>query len=307
MCQIGARVLFHYVVDLMSLNRNREGLTDTASKHVGLLIQFMDEYFGSTARKLRSMLKRREISFDLLWGLYKPNELTYTTCPGTGQPRCVRFVSAQEKVDLYKGKYLSLKCRYLNYDSKRFGEATAELEVDEFSGVRKVGTLNAFPLHLHKDEETVRNQLTECGRRFVSLRGTHHKRYQGEAFYICKGVPHKIHVNSRVMVDVTSFKEANPNYNFSKLQDSSDCSYGQAEHYLWGDVSSWSNSILDKPTPTDELQGGDMLIFSPTVFGYSLRDKKWRKRYTFAPFLANAAWLTDLVVEFAVAGLEDIE
>ena len=269
MCQIDASVLFHYVADLMSLNKNREGLSDTVSKHVGLLVQFMNDRFGAIARKLRSMLKQQEITFDLLWGLYKPNELIYTTCPGTGQPRCARFVSAEEKVDIHKGKYLGVKCRYLNYDGKRFGEATVELEVEEFSRVRKVGTLNAFPLHFHKHEETVRKQLVECGRKFVSLQGTHHKRYQGEAFYVRKGAPHKVHVNSRVIVDATSFKDANPNYSFSKLQESSHSSYGNVIR-LWGDVSSGPNSILDKPIPTEDVQGDDLLIFSPTVFGYSL-------------------------------------
>lgn len=88
------------------------------------------------------------------------------------------------KTSVYKGKYLNIECRYLHNDNKRFGEATIDLEIPEFSGMQKIDTLAAFPLHFHKDEETVRSQLLECGRKFVSLQGIHHRHYHGEAFYV---------------------------------------------------------------------------------------------------------------------------
>lgn len=214
-------MLLHYVTELKSI-RNGQGNDSrdntTVVTHIDLLLQFMNDYFGSNIRRLKSLFQRTEITYDLLWALFKPNAMVYTTCPGSGKPRCVKFVSAEEKSSVYKGKYFSVEYHYLNHDGKRFGEATVTLEIPEFSGVQKIHALDVFPLHFHKDEETVRSELMRYGRKFVSLQGIHHQHYHGAAFYMRKGVPVKFHVKSRVIVDATSFKESNPNYSTPKIQ-----------------------------------------------------------------------------------------
>jgi hypothetical protein len=171
----------------------------TTVTHIDLLLQFMNDYFGSNVRRLKSL-------FHLLWALFKPNIMVYTTCPGSGKPRCVKFVSAEEKNSVYKGKYFNVDCHYLNHDGKRFGEATVTLEIPEFSGVQKIHALDVFPLQFHKEEETVRSELMRYGRNFVSLQGIHHQHYHGAAFYMRKGVPVKFHVKGRVIADATFFQ-----------------------------------------------------------------------------------------------------
>ena len=275
-------------------------------KHVGLLPDFMKDHYGSIARRFQVLFKQREISFDLLWVLYKPNSLIYTTCPGTGKPRCVRFISAEVKTSVHKGKYLNMECRYLHNDSKRFGEATIDLDISEFSWVQKINNLSAFPLRFHKDEEAVRSQLIECGRKFVSLQGLHHRHYHGEAFYMRKGVPIKLHVSSRVMVDAVSLKEANPNYSIPKIQESSDGVHDFAI-LTWEDLSSTaSQSTVERTLSAQDIQHEDLLICSPTVLGYSLQDKLWRTEINL-PFRNGVVSDTLNIVEFAVAELKSIE
>lgn len=102
--QIDPRLLFHYVPTLRSFNKNYESSNSlVVTKHVNLL-EFMEDHYGSTARRLQVLLKQQEISFDLLRGLYRPNDLIHTTCSETEKPRCVRFVSAEVKTSTYKGK-----------------------------------------------------------------------------------------------------------------------------------------------------------------------------------------------------------
>jgi hypothetical protein len=47
-------------------------------------------------------------------------------------------------------RFFKLDCQYLDYDGKVFGEVETSLAVDEFRGVKKINTLNVFPLQYHE-------------------------------------------------------------------------------------------------------------------------------------------------------------
>ncbi len=61
--------------------------------------------------------------------------------------------------------------------------------------------------------------LVECGRKFISLMGVHHCWYKGDAFYMRKGQPIKVHVSSRIMIDAVFFQEANANYTRPRINE----------------------------------------------------------------------------------------
>ena len=167
-----------------------------------------------------------------------------------------------------------MQCCYTNYDSKRVGQATVNLVIPYFSVARKVDTLEAFPLRFHEDEEAVRETLIGRGRIFVSLQGIHHRHYRGQAFYVREDKPIKCHVDGRVIVDATSFRQENPNYLVPMERSRS-----KGELIFWDsfDWPSATQPTLDKHIPAENVQEDDLLIASPTVLGYSLRDQKWRK------------------------------
>ncbi len=91
-----------------------------------------------------------------------------------------------------------------------------------------------------------------------------------------KGVPFKVHVSSRVIVDAASFKEANPNYSIPKIQESSDNVYEFALFICGNPSSTTSQSTVERTLSAQVIQHEDLLICSPTVLGYSLQDKQWR-------------------------------
>ena len=277
--QVDPHILFHYVTELRSC-RDDPGQDScdkvTLSKHINLLLRFLKDHFGSAIPRLRSLLEQAEITYDILWALFKPNAMVYTTCPGTGKPRCARYVQAEEKNSIQKGKYLSIDCRYVYHEGEHFGEAAVVLEIPEFSGTQKIQSLDAFPLRYHQDEETVTSELMRYGRKFVSLQGIHHQHHRGQAFYMRRGVPAKLHVKSRVVVDVISFQESNPNYGMPKLQESSD-GFVEFTTSLWGDES--SQLPPGRPVSVEDMQSENLLICSPTVLGYSLHDKQWAYGY----------------------------
>ncbi|KGM92146.1 uncharacterized protein PADG_11682 [Paracoccidioides brasiliensis Pb18] len=135
--------LYNFLPDLEKKGKNHG---DPRSKHVDLLIGYIKETYASTTQSLLPLLKRGEITYDLLWTIFKPGIFVYSTCPGTGKPRCVIFDAGEEKMKMNGIKYFSLDCRYLDFDGEVFGEAGTQLEVVRFHGPRPIHDLEAFPL-----------------------------------------------------------------------------------------------------------------------------------------------------------------
>ena len=53
----------------------------------------------------------------------------------------------------------------------------------------------------------------------MSLIGTHHRKYKGQAFYREKRDVRKFYLSGRVMVDAASFRDENPNYFFPRVDE----------------------------------------------------------------------------------------
>ncbi|ODH45036.1 hypothetical protein ACO22_00428 [Paracoccidioides brasiliensis] len=141
--------LYNFLPDLEKKGKNHG---DPRSKHVDLLIGYIKETYASTTQSLLPLLKRGEITYDLLWTIFKPGIFVYSTCPGTGKPRCVIFDAGEEKMKMNGIKYFSLDCRYLDFDGEVFGEAGTQLEVVRFHGPRPIHDLEAFPLDHHPNK-----------------------------------------------------------------------------------------------------------------------------------------------------------
>ena len=95
-----------------------------------------------------------------------------------------------EQVTMDNGmEYFHLECHYVDFDGKAFGETSVALAILKFRGIKRINTLDAFPLEYHSNKTRVKANLAECGRKFVSLMGVHHRQYRGDAFYMRKGKP----------------------------------------------------------------------------------------------------------------------
>ena len=69
-------------------------------------------------------MKNGEITYDLLWALFKPSTPVFIVCPGSEQPRCIEYISGKEKVTVQVQQYFHLECRYFDFNGRVFGEAT---------------------------------------------------------------------------------------------------------------------------------------------------------------------------------------
>ena len=175
-------------------------------QHLELLIQYLTDHYAETIKRRNALLDHSEISFDLLWCLFQPNTLVYTTCSGSDQPRCLKFELGQMKVSPQGEVFFQLECRYLDYDGKLFGEVLTSLVIESFRGVKKINTLDVFPLQYHEQKEELKEVLLAYGWKFVSLMGKHHHRYNSFTFVKKDGKPFRFKIGGQIMVDISKFK-----------------------------------------------------------------------------------------------------
>ncbi|KAI5864691.1 hypothetical protein GGS23DRAFT_459532 [Durotheca rogersii] len=230
---IPQNILFNVLPELRSYQQHST-LDNRTSSHLDELIKFTERTYTDTSCHVQSLLAHGEITYDLLWSLFKPNSLLFTTCSGTRKPRCVRHVCGEEKKNMYGAKYWSLDCRYNDFDGKEFGEVSIEVMVPKFHGLKPIHELEAFPIQYHPHFDEVKSELIDCGKRFVSLRGAHHRHCKGAAFFLSKGEPVELHVDSRVMIDTESFKEANPTYRGPKINGAATQRAVSISFFTWG-------------------------------------------------------------------------
>lgn len=89
---------------------------DAMLKHLNLLIKYIRTAYASTTSRLTSLLTNREITYDLLWALFKPNVNMYTTILDAEKPAYYRYNSGKQKITNGGVPYFHVECRYLDFN-----------------------------------------------------------------------------------------------------------------------------------------------------------------------------------------------
>ena len=191
----------------------------TKAAHVKVLVKYLDKDYAETKKTLYPLLEANTITFDLLWALFKSNDIAY--CPtysNPDEPRAFKIEYANKESSFMKGQWYSIEGRYLEYDGKSFGMGTMSVEVEQFKGPRKISSLACYPLRYHKDCDKMKQQLIERGKKFVALKGMNYRFHKGMGFYKKKRQIIKVNINGRVMVDPAIHRRINPNYPISTVK-----------------------------------------------------------------------------------------
>jgi hypothetical protein len=133
---VDPNLLFLYLEDLRAVykrlknkkvtvkkgKKKQQRRNETQRKHLKVLLKYLDKDYASTKKTLYPMLESGLITFDLLWALYKPNTLAYTTTYGSAdEPRAFKIELAEKEFSFMKGEWYSIEGRYLEYDGKIWG------------------------------------------------------------------------------------------------------------------------------------------------------------------------------------------
>ncbi|KAI1855055.1 hypothetical protein JX265_012410 [Neoarthrinium moseri] len=188
-------------------------------RHLRVLVKYLDKDYAQVKKSLYPLLDNGLITFDLCWALWKPNTLAYTTTYGSAdEPRVFKVDVAEKHYSVLKGEFYYIEGKYFEYDGKQFGYGSMSEEMGDFRGARKISSLGCYPLKYHKNEDQLREQLIERGKKFVSLAGAHYKSHQGMGYYKKKKSIIKVNINGRIMVDPSTHRRNNPNYPISVVR-----------------------------------------------------------------------------------------
>ncbi|KAE8383895.1 hypothetical protein BDV26DRAFT_287310 [Aspergillus bertholletiae] len=260
-----------------SLDRSHPGHCD----HLHLLIDHISEVYTATAQRLEPLLQGGNITYDLLNMLFKSGCYVYTTCLGTGKPRCVIF-DAGEELTTRGVTFYKLECHYLDYNGQVFGEVGIELAIVKYRGSRPIHSLEAFPLAYHPDRDQVWQDLVTCGREFRELIGNGPReggaapiRYcRGTAFIMKNDKAIAMNIDSRVAVDAAFFHVMEPNYHQPWVSDTwQDHSLIQFFSIDAEEHQAAFESVKSNGKEMGSMVDGDFAICCPTVRCFSFDDK----------------------------------
>lgn len=309
------------------------------------LVKYLDIDYADIKKTLYPLLAAGNITFELLWALYRPNEIAVTSCYGAWEePRCFRMDYATKNCSMMRGEWYTIEGKYLEYDGKNFGMGAFEANVEGFKGPRKITSLAGFPLKYHKDAEGVKKQIIERGRQFLDLEGMKYRFHKGLAFHKKKKQVIKICVNGRVMVDPATFRRINPNYPISfikpheddelsdEYEDDDDCSccgdsddeqdQGRGlDSLLHDDHGQPRTKVKYTEMPDGSLRGEsvevdeDGCMIRPNTVQDELALEASGRRRTFtddellltSPVVYGFAFNEKLWLEFTISGVRDIE
>lgn len=282
-------ILFAFIPELqayLEAAADREAADREASiLQLEELIKFLKDWYSSSSENLVPLLAHGEVTYDLLWALFKPSSKVYTIDHDSEQPACLIF-DFGEYQERQGQKFFELSCRYLAYDGKLFGEAPKFLMIPEFRGARKISSLEVFPLHNTANAASIKQELVARGRKFLTLMGRVHCEYSGLAFYKVKGKAEKVNVKGRAMIDAASFKEFNANYANPNIDPDDPGALGRQYEEVRGMLMLVNGPKVKKALDQTDLQEEELILCSPAVAGFSLSKRLW--------------------AEFTVAGIYDI-
>lgn len=122
----------------------------------------------------------------------------------------------------------------------------------------------------------MKTQLVEYGRKFVSILGAYHRYCRSTAFYIKDREVLRVSVNSRIILNTAFFRKINPSYPRPQ-PDELARKKADNDNGWFSEPSSERtlDQIKDNGTEPTRLGDNNLLIYYPTVPGFSLGDKVW--------------------------------
>lgn len=270
--------------------------------HVDLLWTLLEEELRDTIREKLDHVANGVVTFANIWAIFEPGCLVFGKAED--HDRIYKFAVGNYTVDGCGNPLYRLTCQYIDFDGDHFGYGSEQLMIRSFSGTTDITTLQTFPLEYHPHIENVKERLLVRGKLFESYKGYHFKAYDGIATGqgFCGTI--RFSINSRVILDTAAFNRFNPNRKIHLTQISSSTSsstdsdqdvYARPGRGRGHRASTVTNGKAAQTTTNDfttpDLTETQLLISTPALRGYSLKDKKWLDFYI--PSITSITWNTD--------------
>ncbi|KAI0062759.1 P-loop containing nucleoside triphosphate hydrolase protein [Artomyces pyxidatus] len=220
---------------------------------ISAAIQVIEEDQSRNLQEFAKLTSQGEISYDLLWALFRPNILVFNYHSMTEQDRVllVRWVGYRRRQD--GSEYLKIACDMVHNDGNSFGFTREYLVVDDYRGVRPITDLASYPLEYHVDRAGVHARAVELGKRFARMQPHSYGEIRGHAMRDrhteAEPMPEKFYTSGRVMISPSAFRRFEPNSTY--------------------------NPSVHRPLLRESLTDEEYVICTPILLGFAFDRKSW--------------------------------
>ncbi|PVH68761.1 P-loop containing nucleoside triphosphate hydrolase protein [Cadophora sp. DSE1049] len=215
--------LFHYRKELREYAAS-EFRKEDEKAHMNVLIQFMNKYLDETSRTYERLLPSELTTYNLLWTLFRPEEVVIARRDHFVEAYIVDSCSV---TDIGKDgevmMILDLVARHWDYNGARFGPVTTPIKIGPFLGTKKIRDLEVYPIAFHEENDggDLRQKLIARGRKWRSILDVTHREYDGTLNGLTLLHRNKVHgfyqltwnqTSGRIILDYATHQQAKPQF-----------------------------------------------------------------------------------------------
>ena len=132
-------------------------------------MRFVEEDFAIPYKNLQALLSVGEITYELLWAMFPPDELVIALAQGRlRQPQAMPTTNSGYSKRRNGEQYFYANGKVVTHDGEDFGRGTIEMVIEHFEGTRKVTSLAFFPLKYCAQGPTIRTRLIARGKKYIA-------------------------------------------------------------------------------------------------------------------------------------------
>jgi len=228
-------------------------------EHLDLFWEILEAEIGETIKTSKNLVAHGVITYSHLWTIFEPGSLIFTKTDG--HERVIKLKVGRYG---YGGQSFCVCYQYVDWDGENFGTVEKFLEIAKYPGTGAITALVAYPILYHPNREDVEQRCIARGVIFESLKGFQYRSYKGIGISEVNSYKTvKYHIDGRIIIDTSAFNLFNPNIDIAVTYLTDDKMYVPA------------NLDLRPVENQTSLSTNHLLITTPFVRGYALKEKKW--------------------------------
>ncbi|GEM08992.1 AAA family ATPase [Rhodotorula toruloides] len=272
--------------------KSKERLEAEADQ-LGVLIDYIDSLFKPTATKLARLLQppsspacsssasqpplHPQITFQLLWALFKPRSLAVAEHSESGQKFAFKVVSTAYSLTR-DGHVFTVSGTRMIWNGDKYSRVWVDEQIPKFESLRRLTSLPVQPL---SPTSPLYTDLYSRGKKYVELTGgggMRFLRYEGVMVQVLGSGMERRVVKMRARFgrfrpDVKSYRRMNPTQAMNQWWESED---DDDDPFLYGDPSHPLAPTFDEESTSPQtVSVSDLVLLPSTIYGFSLSLREW--------------------------------
>ncbi|KAL2061152.1 hypothetical protein VTL71DRAFT_7425 [Oculimacula yallundae] len=249
-------------------------------EHLNLLIQVMDEMFGSFMEHLKNLNASGLISYKLAWTYFPKHTMIFY---GTKDCERICRVIATNYV-CHPEPALNISCQELAFDGESFEWTPLQVQLSPFAGNCPVTKLACYPISFHENPQTVKDRLTARAKKVLGYQELTYCDYNGVGLLATDCGFQRHNVTGRILIDYFGYqkhfeglKRTDNNSRRKRTANPPPAKGGNDEPKYVQTLSKEKQEANMKEMLGERKD--ELVYISPLLEGFALKNKKWLNFY----------------------------